>query len=251
MAGKREKAERRGATRIEAVRPVAKQPPRWPLPTIRGLAVIGLVVGIYLSRLHAQAGADGVIHSPLCGTGQVINCNSVLGSAYADLFDIPVATWAAATYAGILLLSFLGLPTLLVLLCGWAFTFSLSMASLSLFVIKAACLFCMTLYAVNIGLLVSAVALARAASLFSIQQTIFAVIGYAVLVGGVSWQQSQDAALLAKETAPVSAPAPTAVDTEFLRYYNSRPLVTLSGEERHREGSRQALLTISEFVDFR
>jgi len=125
------------------------------------------------------------------------------------------------------------------------------MASLSLFVIQAACLFCITLYTVSIGLLVGAVALARSSSLLTAQQAVFAVAGYAVLLAGFGWQQAQVATVVTAETEPILAPAPTAVDTEFLRYYNSRPLVVLTGEERYAEGPPQALLTITEFADFR
>jgi protein-disulfide isomerase len=233
------------------VRPTLKQPPRWPLLAIRGFAAAGLFVGVYLAVLHAQAGASGAINSPLCGLSPTLNCNSVLGSAYARLFGFPIADWAAVTYAGILVLSFLSQPVLLVLLCGWVFTFSLYMASLSLFVIQAACLFCITLYTVSIGLLVGAVALARSSLLLTAQQTVFAAVGYAVLLAGFGWQQAQVATVVTAETEPILAPAPTAVDTEFLRYYNSRPLVALTGEERYAEGPPQALLTITEFADFR
>jgi protein-disulfide isomerase len=245
------KIERRGVTRIEAIRSTRAPQPRWPLLTIRLLAGLGLLVSTYLTILHLQAGANGAIESPFCGAGTVINCTSVLGSPYARLFGMPVAGWAAATYAFILLLSFLGQPALLVLLCGWSFAFSLYMASLSLLVVKHACLFCMTLYAVNIGLLIGAIALARARSLFTGQQAFFSALGYAVLIAGFGWTQSQTASAVTAETAPLPAPAPTAIDEGFLKFYNSQKIVSLSGEERHVKGAAQPLLTVSEFADFR
>jgi protein-disulfide isomerase/uncharacterized membrane protein len=251
MSGKQVKTERRGVTRIEALRLNRMPQSRWPLLTIRVLAGIGLLVSAYLTVLHIRAGASGVIEAPFCGAGTVINCTSVLGSAYARLFAMPVAGWAAATYALTLLLSFLGLPALLVLLCGWSFAFSLYMAGLSLFIIKQACLFCMTLYAVNTGLLISAIALARSRSLFTGQQAFFGVVGYAVLIAGFGWTQSQTAAIVTAETAPLPAPTPAAVDEAFLKFYNSQKIVSLTGEERHSKGSSQPLLTVSEFVDFR
>lgn len=250
MSGKQVKVERRGATRIEAVRPRGTHA-RWPLLTIRILAGVGFLVSAYLTILHLRAGVGGVIDAPFCSAGGAINCNAVLGSAYARLLNIPVAGWAAATYAVILLLSLAGPSALLVLLCGWAFAFSLYMAGLSLFIIQSACLFCMTLYVINTGLLVGAVALARSASLLTGQQAFFGSLGYAVLIAGFAWQQSQQAAEVTAETAPVPAPAPAAIDEGFLKFYNSQKLVTLSGAERHTEGPAQALLTVSEFADFR
>jgi len=250
MSGKQAKLERRGATRIEAIRPKGTQS-QWPLLLIRILSAAGLLVGSYLTVLHIQAGTSGQIEAPFCGTGATINCTSVLGSAYAHLFGLPVAGWAAATYALILLISFLGQTALLLLLCGWVFAFSLYMAGLSLFVIQAACLFCITLYLINIGLLAGAIAFTRSTSFLTGRQSAFSTLAYAMLIAGLAWWQSQSHAKVATETAPVLAPPPAAVDAEFLRYYNSRPLVTLTGQERHTKGPTQALLTISEFVDFR
>lgn len=220
---------------------------------IRVLAGVGLLIGAYLTILHLQAGASGVIDSPFCSVGSTINCNAVLGSAYAHLFGIPVGGWATITYTALLLISFLGQPALLVLLCGWTFVFSLYMAWVSWFVIQAACLFCMTLYAVNIGLLVSAVAQARAAMLFTSQQAGFVTVGYLVAVIGFGWWQAQTVPVpaVAKKDAAIVAVASTAIDADFLRYYNARPVVSVNGQERYTEGPPGASLTISEFVDFR
>jgi uncharacterized membrane protein len=86
MSAKRVKVERRGVTRIEAIRPAAPAPKRWPLLLIRVFAAVGLSIATYLSILHYQAGAGGPISSPLCAVGTAINCNAVLTSAYARLF---------------------------------------------------------------------------------------------------------------------------------------------------------------------
>jgi uncharacterized membrane protein len=110
----------------------------WPLTAIRILALAGLCVAAYLVLLHYRASAHGgLIESPLCTISSTINCNAVLGSSYARLFGVPVATWAALTYAAILGASFLGSTSLLVFLCSWVFVFSLYMAGLSFLTIKA------------------------------------------------------------------------------------------------------------------
>src|SRR5262249_14934212 len=195
-----------------------------------------------------QAGAGGPIDSPLCAVGTAINCNAVLTSSYARLFNLPVAVWAAVTYAVVLGVSFLGQTGLLVLLCGWTFAFSVYMAGLSFVVIKSACLFCLSLYAINTGLLLSAVALARTSALMAGHQIAYSLAGYTVLVVGLGWWQPQATATVAPATpAPASAPART--DTDYVRFYNSRLLVTLKGAERHTKGPAQAALTISEFAD--
>lgn len=251
MSAKKVKVERRGVTRIEALRPAAPAPKRWPLLTIRVFAVLGLSIATYLSVLHYQAGAGGPINSPLCAVGTALNCNAVLSSTYARLFDVPVAVWAAGTYALVLGGSFLAQQTgLLVLLCGWTFAFSVYMAGLSFLVIKSACLFCLSLYTINLGLLLSAVALARTSALMAGRQIAYSVAGYAVLVVGLGWWQTQAAATVVPP-APVATGAPTRTDTDYVRFYNTRPLVTLRGAERHTKGPAEAALTVSEFVDFR
>jgi len=250
MSAKKVKVERQGVTRLEAVRPVTPAPRRWPLLTVRVLAALGLSIATYLSLLHYQAGAGGPIDSPLCAVGTAINCNAVLTSTYARLFNVPVATWAAVTYAVVLGVSFLGQVGLVVLLCGWTFAFSVYMAGLSLLVIKSACLFCLSLYAINTGLLLSAVALARTSALMAGRQIAYSLAGYTVLVASLGWWQTQAAATVALAT-PASAGAPARTDTDYIRFYNSRRLVTLQGAERYTKGPAQAVLTVSEFVDFR
>lgn len=250
MSGKRNKVERRNVVKVEMPRPATAAQPRWPLWTIRVLAFLGLSIGTYLTVLHYQAGTGGVIDSPFCGVGTTINCNAVLGSPYARLFGLPVALWAAAAYAAVLLVSFLGQMGLLVMLCGWAFAFSVYMAGLSLLVIKYACLLCISLYAINTGLLLSAIVLARSSAALSLRQAAYSVVGCAVLVIGIGWWQSQAAATVAP-VMPVATQSQTKADAEFVRYYNNLPLVTLSGAERHVKGPTQATVTITEFVDFR
>jgi protein-disulfide isomerase len=250
MSAKKSKAARRSTARVEVVRQVTPPPKRWPLLTIRWLAAFGLAVSAYLSILHYQAGASGTINSPLCSVGTAINCNEVLGSTYARLFGVPVAFWATATYAVVLFLSFVGQTSLLVLLCGWMFAFSVYMAGLSLAVIKSVCLFCLSLYAVNTGLLIAAIALTRSSALVAGRQVAYSLAGYAILLVGFGWWQSQAVAKAVAPT-PITAHAPGQIDKEYERYYNGRPLVTLTGAERHTKGSVQATVTISEFVDFR
>ena len=134
MSAKKIKAARRSATRIEAIRPVPVAPKGWPLLTIRVLATLGLSIGTYLTVLHYQAGTSGTIDSPFCGVGTLVNCSAVLGSAYARILSLPVALWAAAMYAAVLVVSLFAQTGLLILLCGWMFAFSVYMAGLSLLV---------------------------------------------------------------------------------------------------------------------
>ncbi|MGE4094557.1 MAG: thioredoxin domain-containing protein [Candidatus Binatia bacterium] len=209
------------------------------LLAIRILAVLGLSITVYLSVLHLRAGDHGDFSSPFCSISTTINCNAVLGSAYARMFGLPVAVWAAVTYLIMLGVSFAGSRSMLITLCCWAFAFSVYMAGISLFAIKAACLFCMSLYAINTGLLISAVALSRSVLDFTFQKALTTLAVCLVLAVGLGWVQTQ-----ASVRKVVS-------EGEFSSWYNQRPRVTVTAAERHVKGLAQAPVTVSEFVDFR
>lgn len=217
----------------------------WPRLAIRVLAFVGLCIAAYLTVLHSQAGTSGTFNSPLCTISSTINCNAVLGSEYSHLFGLPVATWAALTYAAILGASFLGSTSVLVFLCSWSFIFSLYMAGISFFTLNAACLFCMSLYAVNIGLFISALALTKHARDFGFQQLGYGLAACVVLALGFGWVQAK----VANFKNTTSEDPPTAKD--FSQTYNNLRQVTLNIEERNTKGPSQAAVTISEFVDFR
>jgi uncharacterized membrane protein len=214
--------------------------------TIRVLAFVGLCIAGYLSVLHSQAGTSGIFDSPLCTISSTINCNAVLGSTYARLFGVPVATWAALTYAAILGASFLGSVGTVVFVCSWSFIFSLYMAWLSLFTLKAGCLFCMSLYAVNLGLFLGALALIKQTRGFSFQQLQYGLAACVVVAFAFGWAQAKLAAL--PGPGPDGGGAP---DRKFLETYEKLPQVTVNLAERNTKGAAQASVTISEFVDFR
>lgn len=244
MAENAMNTERRVTAGVPPPRPQAA-PKVWPLLTLRILALVGLGIAAYLSILHYQAGENGTFNSPLCTISSAINCNAVLGSVYARLFGVPVATWAALTYVAILGVSFLGSTTVLVFLCSWSFVFSLYMAGLSFFTLQAACLFCMSLYAVNIGLFISVLALikqTRGASFLQLRSALATSIVLAFVFG---WAQAKVAALPGV-SGTVAPP-----DKKFIEEYDKLRQVTLNITERNTKGPARAAVTISEFVDFR
>jgi len=243
MADNAIKTERRVTPGALPQRSPAAAPKLWPLLTIRILAVVGLGIAAYLAVLHSQAGVGGTFNSPLCTISSTINCNAVLGSVYARLFGVPIATWAALTYVAILVASFLSSISAVVFLCSWSFVFSLYMAGLSLFTLKAGCLFCMSLYAVNIGLFISALALVKQTRGFGFQQLSYGLATCVVLVFGFGWAQAK--------LADHISPAPNPSDTGFSDTYDKLRQVALNVGERNTKGSAQAAVTISEFVDFR
>lgn len=250
MSAKKAKNERRAVSRVEAVRPRSQTQKRWPLLTVRALAVLGLLISTYLTVLHYQASSGGSIDAPFCGVGTVVNCSAVLSSPYSQLLGQPVALWGAISYGAVLLASFLSQTGLLFLLCGWLFVFSLYMASISLFVIKSLCVLCASLYAINVGLLICAILWTRNSAAVTARRVAYSVAGYAILAAGLGWSQVR-AAATTDPTQLVNTQNLSTIDADFVHFYNNRPQVTLRGAERHTEGPPQAFLTVSEFVDFR
>lgn len=254
MSAKKAKAARRQAAAhdpaVQATRHAQRHAPSWPLLAIRVLGALGLVIGVYLSVLHYQAGAGGSIESAFCGTGTTVNCSLVLSSAYATLFGVPVAVLAAGSYVILLASTFLAVPGLTVLLCGWMFVFSLYMAAISFFSIEAVCPLCTGLYLVNLGLFVSAVVQGRTDATITRPRLAYAALGFSIVLLGIGLTQTEDAAHVTPLQEYI-APPPAEMDMGFVRYYYDQPAVVLRGSERHVEGPADAVLTIHEFVDFR
>ena len=126
----------------------------------------GLGVAVYLVR-HKLALKTGILKDSSCNFGSTLNCDAVNTSQYSELFGLPIAMYAIPTYAVMLYLSWLGLKALttgddkekqqgvvaLTAVAGiglLATAHSLYMAYLSTAVLGVYCVFCMSLYAVNI-----------------------------------------------------------------------------------------------------
>ena len=222
MSAKKAKAARRQAAAHDPTSQATRHAPRWPLLAIRVLGALGLIIGVYLSVLHYQAGAGGSIESAFCGSGTTVNCSLVLSSAYATLFGVPVAVLAAGSYVILLASTFLAVPGLTVLLCGWMFVFSLYMAAVSFFTIGAVCPLCTGLYLVNLGLFVSAVVQGRADHTMTRPRLAYAALGFSVVLLGIGLTQTEDAA----HVTPLQeylAPPPAEMDMGFVRYYYDQP----------------------------
>lgn len=250
MSGKRANGRRNTIARVEAIRPKPHSPQQWLHVTIRILAILGFVIGAYLTALHYRAGA-GPINAPFCGAGTIINCDLVLSSPYATLLGQPLALWGAIIYLAILLASLLGQIGGLIFLCGWTFVFSLYLAGVSFLLIKSFCLLCLSLYTLNTGLVISAVALARSATAMTGWHVAWGIAAYVLLLAATGWTQLRTVPSTGDPTRPFSEQNLSPTEADFVRFYNSRPQVALRGTERHTEGPPQALLSIVEFVDFR
>lgn len=127
------------------------------------LAAIGLGLATYLSVRHFAAASGG---RSVCSVSVTLNCDVVNTSEYAELLGIPISALGAGLYLLILILSGWSLaarpslvPSLLshlTVAAAGSVAYSVFLAGVSHFVLRHWCLFCIGLYAVNLGLLVTA-----------------------------------------------------------------------------------------------
>ncbi|MCK9522629.1 MAG: thioredoxin domain-containing protein [Proteobacteria bacterium] len=150
--------------------PLFAQPRTWIIAML-AVAVAGFAISIELSRIHYFTHTDPA-YNAICALNDKVNCEQVARSPYAVFLFMPISWWGLAAYlalatiaaaawrvgrrhrgfgAGILFVAAL----LSVVVAG-------ILAWISHFIIQSLCLFCMSLYFVNLILLVAAALLLRA-----------------------------------------------------------------------------------------
>ena len=114
------------------------------------IALAGVVVSavtLYVDqRLATDAG-----YTSFCNVSQNVNCDVVLASRYGRFLEIPIPVWAAIAFslgAGLALPGAIGMTSrladfLLVVLVSSSLGFTLVMAAIAAFVLKALCLLCL------------------------------------------------------------------------------------------------------------
>jgi uncharacterized membrane protein len=110
------------------------------------ISLAGLFIGIYLTLYHY-----GMIGTLVCG---VSSCEQVQTSRWAMFLGVPIATWGAAYYALMLIVSMAriqprfedsaGLTLATFVLACWGMIFSAWLNYLEAFVIHAWCEWCLT-----------------------------------------------------------------------------------------------------------
>ncbi len=129
------------------------------------LCLLGVAVSTELTRIHVFAHTDPSYHS-VCAISEGLNCETVALSPYSVFAGLPVSLWGLAGYLamGTLALGAFGKRRphpawpwgLLLLLAGFSAFVSGILAFISATRIDSLCLFCMSSYTINAGLLVVA-----------------------------------------------------------------------------------------------
>jgi protein-disulfide isomerase/uncharacterized membrane protein len=129
------------------------------------IALIGVGLAVYLMHVHRLVHGGG--ETPSCDYSAQVNCSSVALNRWSSVLGVPTAAWGLLTYAGFALLAAAGFrrrvfpkgPAGLLL---WgavpALCFGLFLVYIMATEVRAWCVACVGLDAVNLGLLVCGVA---------------------------------------------------------------------------------------------
>lgn len=124
------------------------------------LALVGLGVSLYLTWTHHRIFSDPTYES-FCSINETFDCDRVNSSAYSELWGIPVALFGVGFYVAVAALSLMAMNegrARRVMAVVWGLSamavfLSVVLATLSATAIGAWCIMCISLYAVNAGLL--------------------------------------------------------------------------------------------------
>jgi protein-disulfide isomerase/uncharacterized membrane protein len=140
---------------------------RWPLVVALVLCALGIAVSVYLSYIHYFVHTDPAYHS-VCAIDAKINCETVAQSPYSVVFGLPVSAWGLTAYVLFAALCVWGLVPrrlhvrwprgLLFAVSVLGLAASAALAYISFFRIESLCLFCLSLYGINLLLLGATVA---------------------------------------------------------------------------------------------
>ncbi len=122
---------------------------------LAAVALLGAAVAAWLVRVHLAlaAGESG----GACGLGGPSGCDAVNSSRFASLLGVPIAYLGLAFYVGLLVSAVFDLRSGKLRTVAYARSFgalavlySLFLAGMSLFVLRALCVFCAALYGINV-----------------------------------------------------------------------------------------------------
>jgi protein-disulfide isomerase/uncharacterized membrane protein len=130
------------------------------------IAIICAGVSIELANIYIRVRLDPEYES-FCAVSDLANCDTVAVSRYSSFLEIPVAIWGLSAYAGITAFCVWGLIKQLRPAPVWPLPFlftaslfslgvSLLLLSISAFIIKSFCPLCMTIYGLNLLILLIA-----------------------------------------------------------------------------------------------
>jgi len=132
----------------------------WRLFFIIALCLAGTAVSMHLTNIHINHIKTGIPSS--CSFNESFDCDAVNTSRWSELGGIPIAHLGMLTYLLTLWITLTATfnektreraHAFLFLLSSWCVVFSIYMAYIALVIIKSVCVWCLSLYVINILML--------------------------------------------------------------------------------------------------
>ncbi|MCB9507262.1 MAG: thioredoxin domain-containing protein [Myxococcales bacterium] len=145
-------------------------PPRWPAALAVGVCAVGFAVSSYLIHVHHLVHTGAAV-TGFCDLSATVNCAGAARSAFSSIAGVPIALLGLAWYVVAAALALVGVGTgrsantarrLLALGSVAGVAYSIVLAAVSVLIVKSVCPACIALYAVNVVLVVAALALWKA-----------------------------------------------------------------------------------------
>jgi protein-disulfide isomerase/uncharacterized membrane protein len=139
--------------------------------TITILSFLGLLNSLYTLWHRQKLQGEGLAQKSFCNVSDVINCDAAALSKYSQILGIPTSAWGIIFYSAMLMLAFVYLiadneekedaknqsRSWLQVIAVFGLMPTFTLASLSFFVLKNICIFCMISYLVNLSIAVIAI----------------------------------------------------------------------------------------------
>jgi protein-disulfide isomerase len=238
-----------------------------PSPARHRVAVVLALLGVAVSALtfHVTSqlvSVDG--YTSFCNLGSAVNCDTVLSSKWGTFLGLPVSLWALGVFTlgallalpGAMGATTVGLADLALLaLVSGSLGFALVLAFVSWFVLRTACLLCLTMDIVIVAWFITVAPLARRfqlsarAPLLQRQSAAYAAaaVGLLLAVAGGTVEAVR------RPPGAASAAEVQAADPKFYETYRKLPVLPAAdvlGPGTHVKGPADAPFTIVEFSDF-
>ncbi|HEV7733815.1 MAG TPA: thioredoxin domain-containing protein [Candidatus Binatia bacterium] len=227
------------------------------------IALVGVAVSAFTLHVSRSILADAG-YTSFCNLGGVVNCDAVLSSRWGTFADVPVSVWAIGVFV---LGGLLALPgalggkdggfadLLLIGLASGSLGFALVLLGVAAFVLKHACLLCLTLDTIIIAWFIAVAPLAsRFSSSTRMPWLQRRSAAYAATIAGLLVAVAAGAVEAVRQPATATTVAEVkAVDAKFFDVYTKLPVVPAAdvvGSMQHVKGAATAPVTIVEFSDF-
>lgn len=119
------------------------------------IALIGAAISVYACIVEQKI-KNNPQYKPACDLSDVISCSKPMASPYSNMFIISNTYLGLAYYCAMILLAIMNYTVIAFYLALGGVAMSAVFAYLLYFKIKALCLVCTAIYAVNIALLIAA-----------------------------------------------------------------------------------------------